>query len=69
MIYAGPSSQFPIYDGETVRVDIVEDQLVDPDRAAAVRDPLDELRRVGAPATDDRDLHSILTSRPVSAER
>ena len=39
-----------------VRIGVEEDQLVDRQAIRADRDPLDQLRRVGAAAADDRDL-------------
>ena len=42
------------------RVDVVEDELVDRQPAAASGEALDELGRIGAPAADDRDLDAHL---------
>src|SRR4029453_9085997 len=43
-------------DLRAVRIDVEEDQVVDPDAIVANGKPLDPLRRVRAAATDDGDL-------------
>jgi hypothetical protein len=43
-------------DGKTIRIEVLEHQLVDRQSIAAVREALDELRGVGASTADDGDL-------------
>ena len=48
----------PADDLQALGVDVEEDQLVDRQAIRAPRDALDQLRRVGAAAPDDRELHA-----------
>ena len=48
----------PTYDFEAFGVDVVQDQLIDGQALATSQKSLDELRRVGAAAADDRYLHA-----------
>ena len=51
----------------SIGVDVEQDEVVDPDAVVADREALDELRRVRAPAADDRDLQNALPPpRPVA---
>src|SRR5262249_6488140 len=43
---------------EPLRIDVVEGQLVDVERVLPEPEALDQLRRVGAPPSDDGDFHS-----------
>ena len=43
---------------EALGVDVEEDELVDAEARLACGEPLDQLRRVGAAAADDGDLHA-----------
>jgi hypothetical protein len=44
------------HDVQTIRVEVLEDELVDRQPVATRGETLDELRGVGAPTADDRDL-------------
>ncbi len=52
-------------DGAALIVDVMEDELIDRQPVATVREPLDQLGRVGASAPDDRDLGPHLASQGI----
>ena len=76
---AGPSEPVqhpagePADDLGAVRIGVEQDELVDREAVAADGDALDQLRRVGAAAADDRDLDahaaSVLPVRVLRARR
>ena len=51
---------------EAVRVGIAQHQLVDDELVAQAGDPIDELGRVGASASDDSDLHRRAADPPLT---
>ncbi len=59
-----PASE-PADDLDAVRIGVEQDELVDREAVAANGDALDQLRRVGASAADDRDLDAHPASVPV----